>query len=58
MVLKSKENGLIIGFVPGLIDTGVAVLQYFDDTIFCIQHDPGQEINLKMLLYMFKMMFG
>jgi hypothetical protein len=58
MVLRAQENGLITGFAPDLIDNGVVVLQYADDTIFYIKHDPEQAVNLKLLLYMFELMSG
>jgi hypothetical protein len=55
-VLKAQENNLITRFSSDLIDSGFVVLQYGDDTNFCINHDPEQSINLKMLLYMLEMM--
>jgi hypothetical protein len=58
MVLKAQANGLITGFAPGLIYNGVVILQYANDTIFCIKHDPEQAVNLKFLLYMFELMSG
>ena len=36
----------------------MAILQYADDTLLCIKHDPEQAVNLKLLLYMFEMMLG
>lgn len=58
MVLKSQSNGLLVGLAPDLIENGVAVLQYVDDTVLCIQHDLEKMINLKLLLYLFEMMSG
>jgi hypothetical protein len=34
------------------------LLQYADDIVICIQHDPEKAINLKLLLYIFGMMYG
>jgi hypothetical protein len=31
-------------------------LQYADDTVICISHDPGKALNLKLLLYLFELM--
>jgi hypothetical protein len=45
MVLKAQENNLITGFADDLIDKGVVVLQYADDTISCIKYDEEQPIN-------------
>jgi hypothetical protein len=37
-------------------DNRVAILQYANDTVLCIKHDPEEALNLKMLFYMFEMM--
>ena len=58
MVLCAQKNGLITGFAADLVENGVAILQYADDTVLCIEHDPDQALNLKLLLYMFEMMSG
>jgi hypothetical protein len=34
------------------------VLQYANDTVFYIKHDPEQAVNLKLLLYMFELMLA
>jgi hypothetical protein len=49
---------LITGLVPHLIDNGVVILQYTDDTILLVQDDMEQIIHLKFLLYMFETMSG
>ena len=36
----------------------MAILQYADDTIICIEDDVDKAVNLKLLLYMFEMMSG
>jgi hypothetical protein len=36
----------------------VAILQFPDDTVLCISHDPDKAINLKLLLYSFELMTG
>ena len=58
MVLSAQDNGLITGFAADIIDKGVAILQYADDTVLCIKHDPEQAVNLKLLLYLFELMSG
>ena len=52
------KNKLIVGLAADLIPDGVAVLQYADDTIICIEDDIEKAVNLKLLLYMFEMMSG
>ena len=58
MVLQAQTNGLIDGLASDLVDKGVAILQYADDTILCIEHNPEKALNLKLLLYMFELMSG
>lgn len=58
MVLEAQNNGLLIGLAPDLIDKGVAIMQYADNTVLCLSHDPDKAINLKLLLYLFELMSG
>jgi hypothetical protein len=37
---------------------GVAILQYVDDTIFCLKDDMDNARNVKLLLYLYEMMSG
>jgi hypothetical protein len=41
-----------------LVENGIAILQYADDTILLIQDDLGGARNLKLLLYIFEVMSG
>jgi hypothetical protein len=43
---------------PDLIDKGVAIMQYADDTVLCLSHEPDKAVNLKILLYLFELMSG
>lgn len=58
MVLTAQKNGLFVGLAADLITNGVAILQYADDTVICIEHDLEKAVNLKLLLYMFELMSG
>ena len=49
---------MITGLASDLIPDGVAVLQYADDTIICLEDDVDKAVNLKLLLYTFEMMSG
>jgi hypothetical protein len=51
VVVEAQNNGLIVGLAPDLIDKGVAIMQYADDTVLCISHDPEKELNLTSLLF-------
>ena len=39
MMNLAQESKLITGLVPEYVENGVAILQYADDTILCIQDD-------------------
>lgn len=39
MVLAAQKNNLFQGLVSDLIDGGVGILQYADDTVLCFSHD-------------------
>jgi hypothetical protein len=58
MVLQAQHNDLFEGLAPDLIDKGVAILQYADDTVLCLSHNPEKAVNLKLLLFMFELMSG
>jgi hypothetical protein len=54
--LEAQQNDLLVGLVLDIIDKGVVFMQYVDDNIVCITHDPEKAINLKLLLYLFELM--
>jgi hypothetical protein len=58
MVLQAQHNGLFVGLAPDLVENGVRILQYVNDAVFCISHDPKKAVNLKLLLTIFEMMSG
>ena len=58
MILEAPKNGLLVGLAPDLVENGIVVLQYADDTVICITHDPKKATSLKLLLYLFEMMSG
>jgi hypothetical protein len=47
-----------ISLADNIVQYGVAMLQYADDTILLIQDDVEQARNLKLLLYLFEAMSG
>lgn len=55
---RAKEHGQVKGVVPNLIDGGLSILQYADDTIIFIDHDIEQAKNLKLLLCVFEQLSG
>ena len=58
MISLTQNNKLITGLVPKFIESGVAILQYADDTILCLQDDKEHAAHLKLLLYLYENMFG
>jgi hypothetical protein len=54
LINRAKADGQIRGVLPHLIDDGLSILQYADDTIIFIDHDPEQAKNLKLLLCAFE----
>jgi hypothetical protein len=40
--------------VPNLVDDGLSILQYADDTIIFLNHDLERAKNLKLLLCAFE----
>ena len=56
MVRKAQRNNLICGLADNLIENGVVILQYADDTIICLKDDIEVARNMKLLLYLYEMM--
>ena len=53
MVHNAQESGLFTGLVDNLVEKGIAILQYADDTIMFIKDEMEGARNLKLLLYIF-----
>jgi hypothetical protein len=51
---RAKVNGQIRGVIPHLVDDGLSILQYANDTIIFLDHDLEQAKNLKILLCAFE----
>ena len=50
------KNNILTGLAPDLLENGVDILEYADDTVLCIEHHFDKAINLKLLIYMFALM--
>ena len=48
LISRAKVDGQISGVVPHLIDGGLSVLQYADDTILFMDHDLEKAQNMKL----------
>ena len=54
LIKRAKEVGLLNGVVPHLVDDGLSILRYADDTIIFLEHDLQQANNLKLILSIFE----
>jgi hypothetical protein len=58
LINRAKANGQIRGVLPHLVYDGLSILQYADDTIIFIDHDPERAKNLNLLLCAFEQLSG
>jgi ABC-type proline/glycine betaine transport system ATPase subunit len=58
LIIRAKADGQIRGVLPHLVDDGLSILQYADDTIIFIDHDLEEAKNLKLLLCAFEQLSG
>jgi hypothetical protein len=58
LIARAKEDGQVDGLIPHLVDGGVSILQYADDTIIFMQHDLQKALNMKLVLCIFEQLSG
>ncbi|WVZ53069.1 hypothetical protein U9M48_004057 [Paspalum notatum var. saurae] len=58
LINRAKVDGQISGVVPHLVDGGLFVLQYADDTIIFMDNDLEHARNTKLLLCAFEQILG
>jgi hypothetical protein len=46
---RAKTEGQISGVIPHILDDGLSILQYANDTILFVDHNFGQARNMKLL---------
>jgi retron-type reverse transcriptase len=49
---------IVAGLIPHLVDGGVFVLQYGDDTILFMEHGLSKMLNMKLVLCIFEQLSG
>jgi hypothetical protein len=54
LITRAKEDGEMRRLVPHMVDDGISILQYVDDTILFMGHDLEQAANMKLLLCAFQ----
>ena len=58
MIGRAKEDGQFEGVIPHLVDGGLSILQYADDTIIFMYHDTEKARSLKLILSAFEQLSG
>ena len=58
LIERAKADGQIEGVIPHLVDGGLSILQYADDTILFMEHDIEKAKNLKLILSSFEQLSG
>ena len=58
LIARAKEMGQIGGLLPHLVDGGISILQYADDTILFMEHDVAKALNMKLILCIFEQLSG
>jgi hypothetical protein len=58
LIARAKEDGQVDGLIPHLVDGGVSILQYADDTIIFMEHDIQKALNMKLILCIFEQLSG
>ena len=58
LIKRAKDDGQIRGVIPHLVDDGLSILQYADDTILFLDHDIEQAKIMKLLLSVFEQISG
>jgi hypothetical protein len=58
LINRAKEGGQIVGVAPHLVDDGISILQYADDTILFMDDDLEKARNMKLFLCAFEQVSG
>jgi hypothetical protein len=58
IINRAKNNEQIAGVVPHIVDNGLSILQYIDDTLIFMDDNLEKAKNLKLLLCAFEQLSG
>jgi hypothetical protein len=58
LIERAKDIGNFSGVIPHLVDNGLSILQYADDTILFMEYDINQAKHLKLFLSTFEQLSG
>ncbi|WVZ93145.1 LOW QUALITY PROTEIN: hypothetical protein U9M48_039151 [Paspalum notatum var. saurae] len=57
-ISRAKLDGQFERVIPYMVDGGLLILRYTDDTILFMDHDPDKARNMKLLLFAFEQASG
>jgi len=58
LINRAKRVGQVEGVIPHLIQDGLSILQYADDTVIFMSHGFQKAINMKLILTTFEKLSG
>ncbi len=58
LIERTKGDGQIRGVIPHLVEDGLSILQYADDTIIFLDHDLEHAKNMKAIMCVFEQLSG
>ena len=58
LIARAKDDGQIEGVIPHLIQNGLSILQYMEDTVLFLSHNLPKATNMKLLLSLFEQLSG
>jgi hypothetical protein len=58
IINRAKEDGPIDSLIPHLVEGGVSILKYIDDTILFMEQDLAKALNMKLSLCMYEQLTG
>jgi retron-type reverse transcriptase len=58
LIKRAKAEGKIEGVIPHLVDDGLLILQYADNTVLFMEHNLEKARNMKLLLSAFEELSG
>jgi hypothetical protein len=54
LIKRAKGDGQIAGVIPHLIDDGLSIIQYADDTILFMEYEIEEAKHMNLLLSAFE----
>ncbi|WVZ51479.1 hypothetical protein U9M48_002624, partial [Paspalum notatum var. saurae] len=58
IINRAKVEGKVNGVIPHLVEDGLSILQYADDTVIFLDHNLEKAKNMKVLLCVFEKLSG